>query len=420
MVLILCQILVARHRHAQSAFWYRGRRAQARDDVVVNHYASVPTNTTSSLSNHFTFDYSSLLPFGTHTAFHSQCFTWPAFTASAGVFTLGEVLTDNETYAASYFGAVDAVLDYPALACARVPCPSPPQFPSLTKDTALRTNAMVWPFVGDGIPTLYYGQEQGYEGAADPQNWEALWLSGFETPKPEVALVKALNAALFPSRIPCLPCLLLPLCVFPFPSASCLSRPTLTRSPTSLVPYLFHLPLPLWPCPSLPSLIPSPFPPFPYPFPLPSLPFLPFPPFPLPFRPVPPSSVPSFPLPSLPSPPPHLTSTLTLPRRNGSPQPNPSTLMLSKPPLLTLLTNGGAGGVRRARSSTGGGGDTNVAARGAPAGERAEQQQQGGARACPALATGGAVRARGRVVTARALVLAVLGTAMALGVGALL
>jgi alpha-amylase len=34
-----------------------------------------------------------------------------------------------------------------------------PRFPSLTKDTALRTNAMVWPFVSDGIPTLYHGQE---------------------------------------------------------------------------------------------------------------------------------------------------------------------------------------------------------------------------------------------------------------------
>jgi alpha-amylase len=126
-------------------------------DVVVNHYASVPTNTTS----HFTFDYSSLLPFGTETDFHSQCFIqdytnqteveqcwlgdvnlplpdvnteddavvdtlnkwikttvaefsidgvrldtvkhvrrdfWPAFTASAGVFTLGEVSCSPPAY----------------------------------------------------------------------------------------------------------------------------------------------------------------------------------------------------------------------------------------------------------------------------------------------------------------------------------
>ena len=34
-------------------------------------------------------------------------------------------------------------------------------------------NAMTWPFIQDGIPILYYGQEQGYTGGADPANREA-------------------------------------------------------------------------------------------------------------------------------------------------------------------------------------------------------------------------------------------------------
>lgn len=32
---------------------------------------------------------------------------------------------------------------------------------------------MTWPFINDGIPILYYGQEQGYTGGADPANREA-------------------------------------------------------------------------------------------------------------------------------------------------------------------------------------------------------------------------------------------------------
>jgi glycosidase len=34
-------------------------------------------------------------------------------------------------------------------------------------------NAMMFPFISDGIPILYYGQEQGYAGAEDPYNREA-------------------------------------------------------------------------------------------------------------------------------------------------------------------------------------------------------------------------------------------------------
>ena len=34
-------------------------------------------------------------------------------------------------------------------------------------------NAMTWVFVQDGVPILYYGQEQGYAGGNDPNNREA-------------------------------------------------------------------------------------------------------------------------------------------------------------------------------------------------------------------------------------------------------
>ncbi|KAK7007913.1 glycoside hydrolase family 13 protein [Favolaschia claudopus] len=169
------------------------------------------------------------------TVKHIRRAFWEGFTQRAGVFTLGEVCTDNATYAASYLGAVDGVLDYPTwykliMAFASVSgnlsaiqdAPSlpslasppssssssksqpiltgsflenhdQPRFPSFTHDVALRKNAMVWPFVGDGLPIVYYGQEQGYEGGGDPSNREALWLSGYKSDKPGVALLKTLN-----------------------------------------------------------------------------------------------------------------------------------------------------------------------------------------------------------------------------------
>ncbi|KAJ7870758.1 glycoside hydrolase superfamily [Mycena olivaceomarginata] len=148
--------------------------------------------------------------------------------------SLSQVETDDPAYAVRYLGPLDAVLDYPAFynltrafsstsgdlsRFASVPAlpalasssssslspasastsasaasssasPAPllltaaflenhdqPRFPSLTADGALRKNAM----------------EQGYEGGGDPANREALWLSGYATDKPGVALVTTLN-----------------------------------------------------------------------------------------------------------------------------------------------------------------------------------------------------------------------------------
>jgi alpha-amylase len=47
------------------------------------------------------------------------------------------------------------------------------RFQSLTTDLSLVKNAMAYTFVTDGIPILYYGQEQGYSGGAEPSSREA-------------------------------------------------------------------------------------------------------------------------------------------------------------------------------------------------------------------------------------------------------
>ncbi|KAF9074062.1 glycoside hydrolase superfamily [Rhodocollybia butyracea] len=261
-------------------------------DVVVNHLVANPTNT-SDISPE-TFDYSLLQPFGGQNAFHSQCFIsdytnqtnveqcwlgdsglplldidtenstivdtmntwikdlvseysidglridtakhirqdfWPAFAANASVYTVGEVLIGDVTYAAPYTSVLGSVLDYPtyygvynaftsgtsgnmsAIASlvtqaqdqynhgtfyvgSFVENQDNPRIQSTVTDQSIVKNVMAWPFINDGIPILYYGQEQGYQGGNDPSNREALWLSGFDTEnKPLLTHVTTLNAA---------------------------------------------------------------------------------------------------------------------------------------------------------------------------------------------------------------------------------
>ncbi|KAI0753794.1 glycoside hydrolase superfamily [Fomes fomentarius] len=154
---------------------------------------------------------------------------WPDFAKAAGVFTIAEVLHNETSYLAPYTEVLDSVLDYPtwfslvsafqstsgnlsALAATVAASQSAykggelltgsfldnhdqPRFQSMVQDDALVKNAVTWPFVQDGIPILYYGQEQGYQGGADPANREALWLSSYFEDKPLVQHVKKLNGA---------------------------------------------------------------------------------------------------------------------------------------------------------------------------------------------------------------------------------
>lgn len=154
---------------------------------------------------------------------------WPTFASSAGVYAIGEVLSNDTNYVSPYTGVLDAVLDYPtwyplvagfqtqygnlsALAehiktsqrtyknglfgtGAFLENHDQPRFQSLTTDVGRVKNAMAFPFLHDGIPILYYGQEQGYTGGSDPDNREALWLSGYVENKDLVNHVQALNMA---------------------------------------------------------------------------------------------------------------------------------------------------------------------------------------------------------------------------------
>jgi len=51
---------------------------------------------------------------------------------------------------------------------------------SISVDPETLMNAMVLTFMSDGIPILYYGQEQGVDGSADPYNRGPLWTTGYQ------------------------------------------------------------------------------------------------------------------------------------------------------------------------------------------------------------------------------------------------
>jgi len=55
-----------------------------------------------------------------------------------------------------------------------------PRWQSISVDPKSLMNAMVLTFMSDGIPIVYYGQEQSLNGSGDPYNRGPLWPSGYQ------------------------------------------------------------------------------------------------------------------------------------------------------------------------------------------------------------------------------------------------
>lgn len=55
------------------------------------------------------------------------------------------------------------------------------RFPSVQGDIALAKNLIAYTIQSDGPTIIYEGQEQHYAGGNDPNNREAIWLSGYST-----------------------------------------------------------------------------------------------------------------------------------------------------------------------------------------------------------------------------------------------
>ncbi|KAG6909822.1 hypothetical protein DXG01_015095 [Tephrocybe rancida] len=54
-----------------------------------------------------------------------------------------------------------------------------PRWHNQSVDPQSLYNPMILTFLTDGIPIVYYGQEQGFSGSADPFNREPLWTSNY-------------------------------------------------------------------------------------------------------------------------------------------------------------------------------------------------------------------------------------------------
>ncbi|EIM82537.1 glycoside hydrolase family 13 protein [Stereum hirsutum FP-91666 SS1] len=138
---------------------------------------------------------------------------WTSFCGSAGVFCMGEVFGDDIGLAATYQSSMDSVLNYPMYDALvegfAIPGPGNmtavtetlvalqgqmkdatvlgnflenqdvERWASMSSDPVSLHNAMVFNFMSDGIPIMYYGQEQGLTGSGDPYNRGPLWTSGY-------------------------------------------------------------------------------------------------------------------------------------------------------------------------------------------------------------------------------------------------
>ncbi|KAI0256530.1 glycoside hydrolase family 13 protein [Lactifluus subvellereus] len=145
---------------------------------------------------------------------HVQASFWTSFCESAGVFCLGEVFGSDIALASSYQQVMDSVLNYPLYDAIvqgfSIPGPGNlsglatvmgqiqtsfkdptvlgnflenhdlPRWHSISVDPQSLYNAMILTFMSDGIPILYYGQEQSLDGSGDPYNRGPLWTSGYQ------------------------------------------------------------------------------------------------------------------------------------------------------------------------------------------------------------------------------------------------
>ena len=138
---------------------------------------------------------------------------WKKFNAASGVFQMGEVFNGNVHYVASYQGPLTATFNYPLYYSINdgfkgnmsklneyytekrgvytdatvlgvfIGNHDNPRFlyPPDGRTKKQLDNASVFSVFWEGIPIIYYGDEQYFNGGGDPGCREALWESGYKT-----------------------------------------------------------------------------------------------------------------------------------------------------------------------------------------------------------------------------------------------
>jgi len=189
------------------------------DPTVVSGYA----NWIKSLVTEYSIDGLRI-----DAAKHVNIEFWPQMCGAAGVFCMGEVFGSDINAASIYQGpqALDSILQYPMYTALveAFAIPGPQNISALTDmmnqskakfvdpgllgnflenqdlprwhnqsvDPQSLYNAMAFNFMSDGIPIVYYGQEQAFSGNGDPFNREPLWISGYAK-TPAYSLIATFN-----------------------------------------------------------------------------------------------------------------------------------------------------------------------------------------------------------------------------------
>ncbi|TLD22178.1 hypothetical protein PspLS_07882 [Pyricularia sp. CBS 133598] len=147
------------------------------------------------------------------TVKHVEKGFWSGFAWASGVYTLGEVYSEDVKYLAGYDKTMAGFFNFPVykslgryLQQGKSPqalvdshdnitrqfsdpttlanfldSHDDPRWLSKNRDAALLKNALAYVLLARGIPVIYYGTEQGFSGGADPWNREDLWRSRYRT-----------------------------------------------------------------------------------------------------------------------------------------------------------------------------------------------------------------------------------------------
>jgi alpha-amylase len=145
------------------------------------------------------------------------------FCTSSGVFSIGEVDNGNVNYVAPYQQYVPGVLSYPLFYVIRrvfgqqqsmqelisaqqqyknafvnidllgsfVDNHDNSRFLNSQVSPTLYRNALAYILFWRGIPIVYYGSEQGFQGGNDPYNRESLWNSGYNRSNPYYTFIQS-------------------------------------------------------------------------------------------------------------------------------------------------------------------------------------------------------------------------------------
>ncbi|RDW76969.1 alpha-amylase [Coleophoma cylindrospora] len=149
------------------------------------------------------------------TVKHVRKSFWPGFIRAAGVWSMGEVLSGAPDYLSSYQPYVGGLLDYGTyyplkrafnahggsmyelttllshdyrakfadmqqLATFMENHDMPRFTHDTNSDVTIVKSALCWTVLTDGIPIIYYGQEQSYSGDGDPGSRELMWTSEYK------------------------------------------------------------------------------------------------------------------------------------------------------------------------------------------------------------------------------------------------